>query len=735
MFHDYIRDAIRQRTLSPSNPIYDDILSPSVLRQVELNDNTTITDARQGIPQFSTWQPYHLVKAWHRYQPHHDQAIQLLQAQAQAYEQQLLLHHDPPSCAQPHNHQPIMMMKLLAEWNRLSATVDTLHRCSLVMSLMAKDSHQQQQDWTHAWEEVIRNNDASLMIILPPSHVLAESSQHEWLPWLYESFILNWEATKENDTSFPIIPLVDDASVSRMMGSLSDDCKKDDTASIMRDIQGVSLYLLRRKRAMAKRQALDDDKQLIFTQNLLAVQNAQVRIQRMIPEDVSSSRPTKSKDARRELLDDTHTIRDLQNENAMLLGYDHYLHRVFQETARMASSDQQVRDLCVAAADILQPTIHHHNHHQDQKQQEFLEPLTPAKPTLDGALLALFSLLSNLLGIEIKEVVGKDRNIHQGWHRDNRIFHVYDECVDSMRSYSPHGLLGTIIMDPFQRPSKKQELPFTLSLRHRGPNVEPLVAVSLNITPPTWDDNSAAPIRWNDALCLFHEWGHAIQLVLSKSTIGGMLGADKLPWDVSEIMPKFMELCLFEESCLQLVMDFSNNNNSNNGISMMTNDRMGLLREWHMRQRTLSLMQHAFYSTLELELFASEGQESLPSLQRRLALQFIPHDLPDEDDLSPTLNVMQQNNEWGPIGMYRYLWAEVHSADMLLQVVSLDDSAASTGRLSLCGDHSGSVRERGRIFRERLLDPGASVDTKELLHKFHERNVDLQILLLDIYRK
>ena len=96
--------------------------------------------------------------------------------------------------------------------------------------------------------------------------------------------------------------------------------------------------------------------------------------------------------------------------------------------------------------------------------------------------------------------------------------------------------LGSIILDPYKRPGK-MERSFSIPFRHRGRKSKPLVGISLDIMPPIWDD-SAAVITWDDAENLWHEFGHALQIISAKSSLGGLCGAQNLALDVTEISPK-----------------------------------------------------------------------------------------------------------------------------------------------------------------------------------------------------
>ena len=145
--------------------------------------------------------------------------------------------------------------------------------------------------------------------------------------------------------------------------------------------------------------------------------------------------------------------------------------------------------------------------------------------TLDGALFFLFRLSQDLFGVSVVE----DETSTIGWHSDVRVFHMLDE------QSGKH--LGSFLLDPYER-SGKLGRPVTSPLYGRGGTSDvPIVALSLSMEPPAWDTESA-PMTWDDVEGLFHEMGHVFQCLLARSDMGTLLGPDKMPFDLSEFLPK-----------------------------------------------------------------------------------------------------------------------------------------------------------------------------------------------------
>jgi Zn-dependent oligopeptidase len=98
-------------------------------------------------------------------------------------------------------------------------------------------------------------------------------------------------------------------------------------------------------------------------------------------------------------------------------------------------------------------------------------------------------------------------------------------------------------------------------------------------------------------------------------------------------------------------------------------DLMEILRKETVNQKAEEIMQNVFLGSLESNIFTNfdpRGDETLVALQGRLAKKYVPHNLPDTDDMSPLLQVFQENAAIDQKRMtaYNYLWSEILSANV-----------------------------------------------------------------------
>ena len=119
---------------------------------------------------------------------------------------------------------------------------------------------------------------------------------------------------------------------------------------------------------------------------------------------------------------------------------------------------------------------------------------------------------------------------------------VYHEDVRVMEVKDTDGsLIGILYMDYFPRESKQGGAwmyPFRKQRRKDGEDIRPVIVNVGNFTKPTAD--KPALISFDDALTLFHEFGHALHGLLSRCTYESLSGTD-VATDFVELPSQIME--------------------------------------------------------------------------------------------------------------------------------------------------------------------------------------------------
>ncbi|CAN0865062.1 Organellar oligopeptidase A, chloroplastic/mitochondrial [Linum grandiflorum] len=384
-------------------------------------------------------------------------------------------------------------------------------------------------------------------------------------------------------------------------------------------------------------------------------------------------------------------ILKLRLEKAKLLGYNNYaevsmatkmatVEKALEllEKLRSASWDAAVRDLedlryfakaqGAAEADDLK--------HWDMSfwserlreakydiNEEELRPYFSLPKVMDG----LFNLANKLFGITIEAADG----LAPVWNKDVRFYCVKDS------SGSP---VAYFYFDPYSRPSEKRGGAWmdevvgrsrVLSRNGTSPRL-PVAHMVCNQTPPVGEKPSLMTFR--EVETVFHEFGHALQHMLTKVDEGLVAGIRGVEWDAVELPSQFMENWCYH------------------------------------RAGSLSLRQLKF-ATLDLELhlnYVPGGSESIYDVDQRVSkrTQIIPP-LPEDRFLCGGYAA----------GYYSYKWAEVLSADAFsaFEDAGLDDSKA--------------VEETGRKFRETVLALGGGKAPLEVFVEFRGREPSPEALL------
>lgn len=244
----------------------------------------------------------------------------------------------------------------------------------------------------------------------------------------------------------------------------------------------------------------------------------------------------------------------LRHEKARLLGFDNFVQWRLQN--RMATSPEQVgafvrqqvalntpalrRDALTLQAfaltqgiTVIQPWDEDFLAEQLRVQQlnGALKGLRQFFP-LDGTLRRLCLFSERLFGVEIVEQATGDH-----WHDSVRLLEVLE-----------HGqVIGHIYIDPFHH-DEAADYAFTSALRIRRLNAEgrpelPIARLYSNFAPAT--EEHPCLLSHENLRVLFHEFGHCLQHVLTRSGHRNLSGISQLSRDTAEFTGQ-----LFEHWCL-----------------------------------------------------------------------------------------------------------------------------------------------------------------------------------------
>ncbi|GLU13367.1 hypothetical protein SLE2022_300050 [Rubroshorea leprosula] len=332
--------------------------------------------------------------------------------------------------------------------------------------------------------------------------------------------------------------------------------------------------------------------------------------------------------------------------------------------------------------------------------EEELRPYFSLPKVMNG----LFNLANTLFGIVIEPADG----LAPVWNNDVKFYCVKDS------SGTP---IAYFYFDPYSRPSEKkggawmnEVVSRSQVLSHNGAVRLPIAHMVCNQTPPVGDTPSLMTFR--EVETVFHEFGHALQHMLTKQDEGLVAGIRGVEWDAVELPSQFMEnWCYHRDTLMSIAKHYQTEE------SLPEDVYLKLLSARTFRAGSLSLRQIRFAS-VDLELhtrYAPGGSESVYDVDQRVSrrTQVMPP-LPEDRFLCSFMHIFAGGYA---AGYYSYKWAEVLSADAFsaFEDAGLDDRKA--------------VKETGQKFRETVLALGGGKAPLDVFIEFRGREPSPEALL------
>ncbi|KAG6702593.1 hypothetical protein I3842_07G042800 [Carya illinoinensis] len=237
--------------------------------------------------------------------------------------------------------------------------------------------------------------------------------------------------------------------------------------------------------------------------------------------------------------------------------------------------------------------------------EEELRPFFSLQKIMDG----LFNLANTLFGIEVEAADG----LAPVWNNDVRFYRVKDS------SGSP---IAYFYFDPYTRPSEKkggawmdEVVGRSRVLSRDGSSVRlPVAHMVCNQSPPV--GNKPSLMTFREVETVFHEFGHALQHMLTKEDEGLVSGIRGIEWDAVELPSQFMEnWCYHRDTLMGIAKHYET------GESLPEEVYLKLLKARTFRAGSLSLRQLRF-ANLDLELhtkYVPGGSESIYDIDRRVS--------------------------------------------------------------------------------------------------------------------
>jgi oligopeptidase A len=295
------------------------------------------------------------------------------------------------------------------------------------------------------------------------------------------------------------------------------------------------------------------------------------------------------------------------------------------------------------------------------------------------------------------------------WNTDVRFFNVLDENDKHIASF---------YLDAYSRPENKRggawvsgAIGRSRVLVSEGSDLRiPTPYVVCNFPGPVGD--KPALLSLNDVTTLFHEFGHALQNMLTTVDYDSAAGTSGVEWDAVELPSQFMENWCYHK---QTLLGFSGHWETGEPIPDELFEKLTKARTFHSAS---GICRQIAFGQIDLTLHhdynpATDG--TIFDVQRKVSAATLPM-MPIQEDrfLCAFSHIFAGGYS---AGYYSYLWAEVLSADAFgaFEEVGLDNDDA--------------VRALGRKFRDTVLALGGSQAPAEVFESFRGRPVEVDALL------
>ncbi len=323
--------------------------------------------------------------------------------------------------------------------------------------------------------------------------------------------------------------------------------------------------------------------------------------------------------------------------------------------------------------------------------QEDLRPYFPAEQVLSGML----ALVERLYGVRARQ-----RSDIEVWHPDVRFYELHDDAGNRR---------GGFYVDLYARPRKRGGawMDDCISRKRQPLGVQtPIAQLVCNATPPLGEQ--PALFTHGEVITLLHEFGHALQHLLTTVDYPAVAGINGVPWDAVELPSQFMENFGWQREGLDLLA-----RHYRTGEALPESLYAPLIRARNF-QAAMQLLRQLEFALFDMRLHSDYDPSGVGSVQALL------------DEVRSEVAVVRApaynrfHNAFTHIfaggyaaGYYSYKWAEVLAADAFSRF-------EENGILD---------RQTGLDFLRHILEPGGTREPMELFVAFRGRAPTVDALL------
>ena len=312
---------------------------------------------------------------------------------------------------------------------------------------------------------------------------------------------------------------------------------------------------------------------------------------------------------------------------------------------------------------------------------------------VDNVINGLFIISSQLFNLKFLEIDNPSV-----WHSDVRMFEV--------RENADNRLIGQFYLDLYPRENKYQHAAAFSIVSGKKLNSwyqRPISCLVCNFPPP--GKNTPALLLHEDVETFFHEFGHLLHDILTKTELSSQAGSS-VAMDFVEAPSQMLENWVWNKTSLSL---FATHYKTNEIIPDSLLNRMMKARNI---QSGNNLLQQIFYGILDLTLhegFDSSNVKSTTEIMSELQNSITNYAYTEGTHQQASFDHLL---DYGA-SYYGYLWSEVFAADMY----------------SVFEKEGVLNQEVGLWFRKTILEKGGTENPMNLVRAFLRRDPNNEAFL------
>jgi len=312
----------------------------------------------------------------------------------------------------------------------------------------------------------------------------------------------------------------------------------------------------------------------------------------------------------------------------------------------------------------------------------------------DRVLAGLFELVHKLFAVVIR------RSQAIAWHPTVSFYDVID---------AEGRIVGQFYLDLYARAGKRGGAWMDNAINRRQHGLQrqhPVAYLTCNFSAPVGD--KPALFSHDEVTTLFHEFGHGLNLLLTRIDVPGVSGLEGVEWDAVELASQFMENFCWEWDVLASMTAHAG---TGAPLPRALFDRMLAARNF---QSGMQMVRQLEFALFDMQLHhhfdrsRTTPQELVDAVRREVAVILRP-----ADDRSLTHSFSHVFSGGYAAGYYGYKWAEVLSADAY----------------DLFEQHGVLSPAAGARFRDEILAQGGSRPALESFVAFRGRPPQIDALL------